>query len=215
MVPIASVSGSASYCDRGYVAFLKGVCHLLEGDIPTVAFSFLRRQGGMSPSQDPGLKPGRPSPSPSLAPLLSPSLSLALSELPAVLGCLPRVEAAVLRRVSLCSCRGLVLAVRREEETAKPTRRPQRVRSSRGGDRAYVAFSFQRQEETTKPTRRPQRVRSSRAGRDARSSRPKHAPLPLRDVVFLWFGVGSVSLLSSDRARVGRRRRGGSRGPRS
>ncbi|MQL68556.1 hypothetical protein Taro_000796, partial [Colocasia esculenta] len=48
------------------------------------------------------------------------------------LGCLPRVEAAVLRRVSLCSCRGLVRAMRREEETAKPTRRPQRVRSSRG-----------------------------------------------------------------------------------
>ncbi|MQM11523.1 hypothetical protein Taro_044431 [Colocasia esculenta] len=80
----------------------------------------------MSPSQDPGLKPGRPSPSPSLAPLLSPSLSLALSELPAVLGCLPRVEAAVLRRVLLRPCKGRVRAVRCEEETFQPTRRPQR-----------------------------------------------------------------------------------------
>ncbi|MQM03713.1 hypothetical protein Taro_036498 [Colocasia esculenta] len=51
----------------------------------------------------------------------------------AVLGCLPRVEAAVLRRVSLRSCRGRVRAVRCEEEMFLPTRRPQRVRSSRGG----------------------------------------------------------------------------------
>ncbi|MQL69048.1 hypothetical protein Taro_001373 [Colocasia esculenta] len=48
-------------------------------------------------------------------------------------GCLPRVEAAVLRRVSLRSCRGRVRAVRCEEETFLPTRRPQQVRSSRGG----------------------------------------------------------------------------------
>ncbi|MQL92490.1 hypothetical protein Taro_025115 [Colocasia esculenta] len=137
----ATWSVSPSHC----VAPDAGVCRLLEGDTPTVAFSFLWRQGGMSPSQDPGLKPGRPSPSPSLAPLLSPSLSLALSELSAVLGCLPRVEAAVLRRVSLRPCRGRVRAVRCEEETFQPMRRPQRVRSSRGGDRAYVAFSVQRQ----------------------------------------------------------------------
>ncbi|MQM09180.1 hypothetical protein Taro_042050, partial [Colocasia esculenta] len=64
---------------------------------------------------------------------------------PAISGCLPRVEAAVLRRVSLRSCRGRVRAVRCEEETFLPTRRPRRVRSSRGGDRAYVAFSAQRQ----------------------------------------------------------------------
>ncbi|MQL68051.1 hypothetical protein Taro_000305 [Colocasia esculenta] len=51
----------------------------------------------------------------------------------AVLGCLPRVEAAMLRRVPLHSCRGRVRAVRCEEETFLPTRRPQRVRSSRGG----------------------------------------------------------------------------------
>ncbi|MQM00531.1 hypothetical protein Taro_033263 [Colocasia esculenta] len=94
-------------CDRGCVAFLKATwrhthCRLL---VPNAT-------QGVSPSQDPGLKPGRPSPSLSLAPLLSPSLSLALSELPAVLGCLPRVEAAVLRRVSLRSCRGRVRAVR-------------------------------------------------------------------------------------------------------
>ncbi|MQL94807.1 hypothetical protein Taro_027481 [Colocasia esculenta] len=60
---------------------------------------------------DPGLKPGRPSPFPlSLAPLLSPSFSLALSELPAVLGCLPRVEATVLRRAAVqrsCLCRAV------------------------------------------------------------------------------------------------------------
>ncbi|MQL67726.1 hypothetical protein Taro_000026 [Colocasia esculenta] len=45
----------------------------------------------------------------------------------AILGCLPRVEAAVLRRVSLRSCRGRVRAVRCEEETFLPMRRPQRV----------------------------------------------------------------------------------------
>ncbi|MQL69945.1 hypothetical protein Taro_002253 [Colocasia esculenta] len=100
--------------------------------------------------KDPGLKPGRPSSSPSLAFFLSPSFPLALSEFRRCWGCLPRVEAAVLRRVSLRSCRGRVRAVRCEEETFQPTRRPQRV-----------------------------------------------------------------SLLSSGRARVGRRRRGGSRGPRS
>ncbi|MQL77698.1 hypothetical protein Taro_010109 [Colocasia esculenta] len=144
----------------GYVAFLKaawpmspshrvapdaGVCRLLEGDTPTLAFWFPRRHKVCRLLSSVGLKPGRPSPSPSLAPLLSPSLSLTLSELPAVLGCLPRVEAAVLWRVTLRSCRGRVRAVRCEEEMAKPTRRPQRVRSSRGGDRAYVAFSVQRQ----------------------------------------------------------------------
>ncbi|MQL84369.1 hypothetical protein Taro_016879, partial [Colocasia esculenta] len=141
-----------------------GVCRLLEGDMAYVAFPSRRPRrsltdvtdvlcvstalavsGERDEMADPGLKPGRPSP--------SPSLSLALSELPAVLGCLPCVEAAVLRRVLLRPCRGRVRAVRCEEETFQPTRRPQRVRSSRGG-------------------------------RDARSSRPKHAPLPLRDVVF-------------------------------
>ncbi|MQM17045.1 hypothetical protein Taro_050014 [Colocasia esculenta] len=75
-------------------------------------------------------------------------LPLSLSRplgVPAFLGCLPLVEAAVLRRLSLRSCRGRVRDVRCEEETFLPTRRPQRVRSSRGGDRAYVAFSVQRQ----------------------------------------------------------------------
>ncbi|MQL73501.1 hypothetical protein Taro_005861 [Colocasia esculenta] len=145
----------------GYVTFLKatwpmspsnrvapdaGVCHLLEDDIPTVAFWFPRRHKVCRLLSSAGLKPGRPSPSPSFAPLLSPSLSLALSELPSVLGCLPRVEAAVLRRVTLHSCRGRVHAVRCEEETAKPTRRPQWVRSSRReAVGAYVAFSVQRQ----------------------------------------------------------------------
>ncbi|MQM00549.1 hypothetical protein Taro_033290, partial [Colocasia esculenta] len=140
---------------QGYVAFLKmtyplSPSGLMDGDMEYVAF--LKVTWPMSPSHrvapdawncdtgTVGLKPGRPSPSPSLAPLLSSSLSLALSKLPAVLGCLPHVEAAVLWRVTLRSYRGCVRAVRCEEETAKPTRRPQRVRSSRGGDRAYVAF---------------------------------------------------------------------------
>ncbi|MQM19335.1 hypothetical protein Taro_052337 [Colocasia esculenta] len=89
----------------------------------------------MSPSQLRELKARAPEPFPLFRASPFPSLSLALSELPSVLGCLPHVEAAVLRRVTLRSCRGRVRAVRCEEETAKPTRRPQR-----GCNRAYVAF---------------------------------------------------------------------------
>ncbi|MQL93620.1 hypothetical protein Taro_026257 [Colocasia esculenta] len=74
------------------------------------------------------LKPGRPSPSPSLSRLSFPPLFFSPSRsFSAVLGCLPCVEAVVLRRVSLRSCRGRVRAVRCEEETFLPTRRPQRV----------------------------------------------------------------------------------------
>ncbi|MQL84536.1 hypothetical protein Taro_017044 [Colocasia esculenta] len=76
--------------------------------------AFLKATWPMSPSHrvtldaDPGLKPGHPSSSPSLAFFLSPSFPLALSEFQRCWGCLPRVEAAVLRRVSLRSCRGRV-----------------------------------------------------------------------------------------------------------
>ncbi|MQL70256.1 hypothetical protein Taro_002584 [Colocasia esculenta] len=131
MVPIASMSGSAWDCDRGYVAFLKMTYPL-------------------SPS---GLMDGDMGPGARALPPLSrlsfpPPLSLALSELPTVLGCLPRVEASVLRRVSLRSCRGCVRAVRCEEETAKPTRRPQRVRSSRGGESSQQRQVARRAEET-------------------------------------------------------------------
>ncbi|MQL73621.1 hypothetical protein Taro_005958 [Colocasia esculenta] len=79
------------------------------------------------------LRPRRPSP---FSLFCASPFPLFLSRplgVPASLGCLPRVEAAVLRRVSLRSCRGRVRAVRCEEETFLPTRRPQRVRSSRGG----------------------------------------------------------------------------------
>ncbi|MQL68554.1 hypothetical protein Taro_000794 [Colocasia esculenta] len=102
-------------------------------DIPTVAFWLKDGDTGVCRLlRTAGLKPGHPSPSPlSRASPFPLSLSRPLG-VPAFLGCLPRVEAAVLRRVSLCSCRGLVRAVRREEETTKPTRRPKRVRSSRG-----------------------------------------------------------------------------------
>ncbi|MQL84019.1 hypothetical protein Taro_016518 [Colocasia esculenta] len=142
------MSGSAWDCDRGYVAFLK-TTHPLSPSGWYVAFT------------GSGLKARAPEPFPlSRASPFPLSLSRPLG-VPAFLGCLPRVEAAVLRRLSLRSCRGRVRAVRCEEETFLPTRRPQRVRSSR-------------------------------EGRDARSSRPRHAPLPLRDIVFLWFGVGSV-----------------------
>ncbi|MQL80931.1 hypothetical protein Taro_013387, partial [Colocasia esculenta] len=181
VVPIASMFGSAWDCNRGVCRLLEddiptvtfwfdgwrhGVCRLLEGDMAYVAFpsrrprrmgcdrgyvAFLKTTYSLSPSglmdgdmgvcrilNSVGLKPGRPSPSPSLVPLLSPSLSLALSKFPAVLGFLPRVEVAVLRTVSLRSCRGSVHVVRCEEETFLPTRRPQQVRSSSGG--GYVAF---------------------------------------------------------------------------
>ncbi|MQL75666.1 hypothetical protein Taro_008027 [Colocasia esculenta] len=43
---------------------------------------------------------------------------------------------------------GLVRAVRREEETAKPTRRPQRVRSSREGESSQQRQGARRAEET-------------------------------------------------------------------
>ncbi|MQM17353.1 hypothetical protein Taro_050328 [Colocasia esculenta] len=65
-----------------------------------VAFWFPWRHGVCRLLSSVGLKPGRLSPSPSLAPPLSPSLSLALSEFPAVLGCLPYVEGS-------CSCRAV------------------------------------------------------------------------------------------------------------
>ncbi|MQM02701.1 hypothetical protein Taro_035471 [Colocasia esculenta] len=102
----------------------------------------------MSPSQHRGLKAWAPEPLPPLSHLSFPPLSLALSELPSVLGCLPRVEAAVLRRVTLRSCRGCVRAVRCEEETTKPTRRPQRVRSSRGGESSQQRQGVRQVEET-------------------------------------------------------------------
>ncbi|MQL77845.1 hypothetical protein Taro_010263 [Colocasia esculenta] len=74
-----------------------------------------------------GLKARAPEPFPLYrASPLPLSLSRPLG-VPAFLGCLPRVEAAALRRLSLRSCRGRVRVVRCEEETFLPTRRPQRV----------------------------------------------------------------------------------------
>ncbi|MQL73755.1 hypothetical protein Taro_006125, partial [Colocasia esculenta] len=134
VVPIASMSGSASYCDRGYVAFLKATYPLSPSglmDCDRGCVAFLKATWPMSPSHrwncDRGyvvfLKATHP---------LSPSGSQCDTSSGGVGGCLPRVEAAVLRRVSLRSCRGRVRAVWCEEETFLPTRRPQRVRSSRG-----------------------------------------------------------------------------------
>ncbi|MQM22275.1 hypothetical protein Taro_055326 [Colocasia esculenta] len=103
-------------CDRGCMSPSVSQC-----DTRCVAFS------------GSGLKARAPEPFPLSRIFLSPFLPLTLSELRWFCGCLPRVEAAVLRRVSLRSCRGRVRVVRCEEETFLPTRRPQRVRSSRGG----------------------------------------------------------------------------------
>ncbi|MQL85775.1 hypothetical protein Taro_018293 [Colocasia esculenta] len=111
----------------------QGVCRLLEDDIPIVAFWFdgwrhgvcCLLEGDMAYVAFPSCRPRRR--------LTDVTGVLCVSTALAVSGCLPRVEAAVLRRVTLRSCRGRVRAVRCEEEMAKPTRRPQRVHSSRGG----------------------------------------------------------------------------------
>ncbi|MQM02530.1 hypothetical protein Taro_035291, partial [Colocasia esculenta] len=155
VVPIASVSGSASYCDRGCVAFLNATypmspSGLMDCDGGCVAFlkatwpmspshrvapdawlcdrgyvAFLKATHPLSPSgsqcntrcvafSGSGLKARAPEPFPLLSRLSFPPLFLSPSRsFPAVLGCLPRVEVAVLRRVSLRSCRGRVRAVRR------------------------------------------------------------------------------------------------------
>ncbi|MQL93184.1 hypothetical protein Taro_025826 [Colocasia esculenta] len=205
-----------------------GVCRLLEGDTPTVAFSFLWRQGGMSPSQDPGLKPGRPSPSPSLASLLSPSLSLALSELPAVLGCLPRVKAAVLR-VSLRPCRGRVRAVRMISMLPSPVCSVFPV-SGRFPEEECPEppTGLKATHPVSPPVCRSPGARHLRACPvrevvtvtwDPRPREPVEGVLRATSVLELaatWADFGAegktvVSLLSSGRARVGRRRRGGSR----
>ncbi|MQL94978.1 hypothetical protein Taro_027643, partial [Colocasia esculenta] len=110
VVPIASMSGSAWDCDMGYVAFLKATYPL-------------------SPSglMDGDMVPGARAPFP-LPPFFFPFfLSRPLRALWGGRGAFSVVVVAVLRWASLRSCRGRVRAVRCEEETAKPTRRPQRV----------------------------------------------------------------------------------------
>ncbi|MQM19482.1 hypothetical protein Taro_052485, partial [Colocasia esculenta] len=120
VVPIASMSGSAWYCDRGYVTFLKTTyplspSGLMDGDMGRHTHCRLlvsKASQGMSPSQLRGLKARAPEPFPLFRASPFPLSFSRLSELPSILGCLPRVEAAVLRRVTLRSCRGRVRAVR-------------------------------------------------------------------------------------------------------